>query len=307
MRLKTFGFLALILFVASPPATGVTTALPAISFGATGAGVSNAFTVQAAVPGPEEDPFDFCLDAYEIPGAELASRQIRRGLTKNLHRKSPRDQSFEGLRDVIMDSSDARIRRMLPVVERLERQMRDGAVSDDSGYTDGLIEDLTPLTVFIQERTGIPASVVMAQIIVESGWGGSNITILKNNVLGIGNARASDRFSVTLDLGDYRREIDVRCPPDTSAFQFQNIADSIFYYVYVLLQSPENEANYCGLRRFLVSHRDMEKTDPEAYRRRIVELIAEGYHHNPDWYVDYIEGMIDRVRPIEKKRLALAD
>ncbi len=248
----------------------------------------------------------FDLASYEIDGPTLLQRQIERGLVKQIRRKTPRDQSFEGLRDIIADSSDAEIKSFLPIVENLERQLMDHNPNKPSSYTEDLIADLTPITVYLQERTGIPASVILSQIILESGWGSSNITILKNNVMGIGNATSEKEFMVTVDLGDMQRQIQVRCLKDTTAFSFDSIADSIFYYVYVLLQSPENEEQYGDLRQFIAQNKQTAWRDSNAYRTRVLQLIAQGYHSDPQWYETTLTGLVDRVKDVESMHIQVA-
>lgn len=249
-----------------------------------------------------DDVVVFDPDFYEMQGAELARLQIKRGLYKPLERSAPRDQSIAGLRDVINDSNDRMIRQMTPVVNELEVLLKD---QPDSGrnYTSALVEDMTPISLYIQEKTGIPASVLLAQVVLESGWGGSNVTILKNNILGLGNSVAYEKFEVTLDLGDEQRVIPVVAPHDTSAYAFENIGDSIFYYVYVLLQSPDNANHYAALREYIATHRELERTNPDQYRHEVIRLIAKSYHSDPTWYRNYLLELSEKFKDVESKQL----
>ena len=245
------------------------------------------------------------LTSYEIQGYQLTQRQIRLGLKKDLERTELRDQSLEGLRDIINDSSDPEIKDYLPIIDRLENSLERNQDIDQT-YTQGLIRYFAPLTVFLQQKTGIPASIIMSQIILESGWGSSNITILKNNILGIGNSTSPDDFYVTLKLNGFERRIHVRCLQDTTAYKFDSIADSIFYYVYVLLQSPENAGHYAQLRNFLKDQSPANYGDMNAYRQHVLKLIASSYHSDPDWYVDYLETVLERVKKLDQYKLATA-
>lgn len=234
----------------------------------------------------------FDSERYELTGRQLAARQFERGLEKEVSKESSRDQSFEGLRDIIYDSGDREIRALLPSVYNLERRMTEGPRPAEPVYRSGLISDFAPITLFLEEQTGIPASVVLAQIIVESGWGASNVTILKNNVLGIGNCSGPDEFEVALRLGKYLRRIPVRCLQDTTAFQFRSIGDSIFYHAYILLQGVDNEAQYGELRTYIAENAQLRLAEPARYRDRVIALLSEGYHSDPSWYADYLGGLV---------------
>jgi hypothetical protein len=239
---------------------------------------------------------DFEPSDFEFNGTELARKQIQRGLRKQRARTRARDQSFQGLRDIIRASGDAELHRFLPVVAHLESIMEYGPREADANYVEGFIRDLAPMARYLEQETGLPASVILAQIIVESGWGASNVTILKNNVLGIGNCREPGEFHVQVELGRESRDVRVRCMLDTSAFRFDSVGDSIFYYVYLLLQNESNVKQYGPLRRFVRENRAMASEDPEAYLDRIIRLIARGYHANPEYYESYLREILATVQ-----------
>ncbi len=235
--------------------------------------------------------------AFGLKGSELARLQIERGLRKPIKARAPQDQSLESLRGLIGQETDRRLRAVLPAVEELERLLAGRNGDGERTYTDDLIEDLKPIALHIQRHTGIPASVLLTQIVVESGWGGSNVTILKNNVLGLGVAQEVSEFEVELVLGGERRSIRVRTYDQTRAYGFDSIGDGILYYVYVLLQSSSNERHYGTLRRFLEEQRGARIDD--AYRRRVLRLIAGNYHADPKDYVAYLAPLVDRYKWID--------
>jgi hypothetical protein len=241
----------------------------------------------------------FHAEDYEFQGHQLMLRQIERGLEKKLKRSRPRDQSFEGLRDIINDSQDDRFKTLLPVVHSLEKAIEERQGSPSNEYIKGFVREMAPAAIYIQEHTGLPASIMVAQMIVESGWGGSNITILKNNLLGIGNSKSKKRFTITVTLGDESGKVDVYAPADTSAFWFGSLGDCLLYYVYVLLQSPDNATHYQKLRDFINNNRKLWDEDRDHYRDRILFLIAESYHEDPDWYVSYLRPLVKKLIPIE--------
>lgn len=236
-------------------------------------------------------------DRYKTEGHELAEAQIRRGLAKPVRRSSPRDQSFEGLRDVLSDSRDPEIHAFAARIDELESMRRERSSSLAPTYTSALIEEMAPIAVRLMEETGLPASVTLAQIILESGWGASNITILKSNILGIGNCTKPGAFIATLDLADFQRDIPVKCMLDTTAFRFDSIGDSVYFYAYTLLQSPDTVEAYGGLREFVRENRDAASADRDAYRAAIIERLAEGYHADPAWYSRTLASMS---KPLER-------
>lgn len=237
------------------------------------------------------DAAPFEVTNFDLQGIDLARKQIARGLEKRAKRRHEMDQSFEGLRDLIRDSSDPGIKRFLPVVNRLERSMHKRDPEIDVTYVEGFITDFAPLAVYLENETGLPASVILAQIIVESGWGASNITILKNNVLGIGNCRGEDEFVADVDLNSIERDIPVRCNAGTRAYRFDSIADGVLYYTYLLLENESNARHYGPLRRFIRANRSLARSDPRAYRNRVISLIAASYHDDPEWYEAYLRRM----------------
>ncbi len=259
---------------------------------------------RAAEPAPDLSPDRF--ETFHLQGRELARTQLARGLRKPRAASAPRDQSFEGLRQLIQESGDPSLRALLPEVRDLERS----TASDDSrtteSYTEALIDDFSPLARYIQHETGIPASIILAQIIVESGWGGSNATILKNNVLGLGVRNEREDFTVNLDLGAGQHPIRVRTYARTTAYRFETIGDCVLYYIYVLLQSPDNGTHYARLREYIRTHRGLLETEPDRYRREVLRLIARSYNPNSSDYVNTLKPFVERLKYIDALELAQA-
>lgn len=252
--------------------------------------IKRASNLKVRLAPPPRDEFQ--VTDYDMRGVDLARKQIARGLEKRNERRHHMDQSFEGLRDLIRHSSDPEIKKFMPVVNRLERAMEKRNPRDVVNYVEGFISDFAPLALYIEHETGLPASVTLAQIIVESGWGASNITILKNNVLGIGNCQGKDEFIADVEFDRVDRDIRVRCHADTRAFQFDSVADSVLYYTYLLLDNESNEMHYGELRRFIEKNRGMASRNEKGYRDRVITLIADSYHADPDWYEDYLRRMV---------------
>ena len=225
---------------------------------------------------------DFRL--LEMSGFELASLQIERGCAKPKYRRK-RDQSLEGLRDIIADSQDSEIRGMLSLVDSLENCQSTGHTLT---YQENLVKEFLDLARFVEQETNIPASVLLAQVIIESGWGTSNITILKNNVLGIGNAIRPNVFTVNLQLGGIDRDLTIRALQDTTAYAFDSVGDCVLYYVYLLLHSERNRVHYSDLREYL-------KDNPTPDKSEVIRLIAKKYHHDPSRYQGQVSSLSEWV------------
>ncbi len=252
---------------------------------------------KGGVAGSDPSCLIYESERYKTEGHELAEAQIRRGLAKPVRRSSPRDQSFEGLRDVVSDSHDPEILAFASRIDELETMRRDRSSRLAPTYTSALIEEMAPIAVRLMEETGLPASVTLAQIILESGWGGSNITILKSNILGIGNCTKPGEFTATFNRAADPRSIPVKCMLDTTAFRFDSIGDSVYFYAYTLLQSSNTIEAYGGLREFIRENRDIASADHDAYRAAIIERLAEGYHEDPAWYSRTLTSMSE---PLER-------
>ncbi len=257
-----------------------------------GATAADRQSAKPVKPSPELSSDQFELTDYDLRGVDLARRQIARGLKKKTDRNRRRDQSFQGLRDVIRDSQDRELQKFIPVVNRLERAMENRNRNDEVSYVEGFIEDFSPLALYLEKETGLPASVMLAQIIVESGWGASNITILKNNILGIGNCDEPGEFIADVALSHVERDVRVQCMAGTTAYRFDSVGESILYYTYLLLENEKNEKHYGALRQYIRDHGDVWQSDPGTYRNQVIELIAEGYHSDPDWYEGYLRKIV---------------
>jgi len=217
-------------------------------------------------------------------GYELTSRQIDRGARKKVEGRY-RGQSFQGLLDIVMSSDDPEIHKSLfKIAYLMERQKRAGIGTVES-YTKGFVKDLLPIAKFIEENTGFPSSILISQAVIESGWGMSNITILKNNILGIGNGKKYHKFYVNIEIGECLKRIRVRTLIDTTAYCFDSVEDCVLYYAHLLLYCEDNEKHYGNLRKYMISH---ETIDP----KKVIHLMAKSYHSDPEWYERYVRQMM---------------
>jgi len=228
--------------------------------------------------------FLFVSSAYSNTlGFELASRQIERGAKKKVEGRY-RGQSFQGLLDIVISSEDPEINKSYCKIAYLMEIQKQSDIGSVLGYTHGFVQELLPISKFIEENTGIPADVIIAQAIVESGWGISNITILKNNILGIGNGKKYHKFYINIEIGECSKRIRVRTLMDTTAYCFDSIEDCILYYAYLLLYCEDNEKHYKDLRKYMKNNKKVDKN-------KIIYLISKSYHSDPEWYAKYIRQM----------------
>jgi len=229
-----------------------------------------------------------------IKGHKLAEIQFNQGLTKKLYKSRNRDQSFEGLKDIINQSQDQKLKEMIPIVNKLENIVKNQIKNNEFLYKDNFLSYFEEICTDIDREYGIPAPVLMAQLIGESGWGGSNITILKNNVLGMGNKPKKSKGSTNTILLDFKEEIieiDVKFLKDTTAMSFNSVEDCVYSYVHHILLNEKTEIFYSSLRKYIKENKDNR---PQNYQDKYIHLMSSSYHSNPSWYINYIKAIIEQ-------------
>ena len=233
------------------------------------------------------------IPKYGMKGFTLAKNQVQRGLHWT-------DRGIDGLKRIAQYSRKDELEELMPLIAEIEEELRNRKPGKAT-YTDDLVRDLKPLTDFVHKHTGIPSEVILSQIALESGWGGSNVTVLNSNILGLLGGRGKkkdEEFTVRVKLGEHEKEIRVRTYRKTRAYAFESIGDCIFYYVYILLQSSSNETHYRELRKFVRENKDKEDQFSDFYKARVVRLISDGYHPNSDWYRKKLNIVVMKVRVI---------
>jgi flagellum-specific peptidoglycan hydrolase FlgJ len=215
---------------------------------------------------------------YAVPvitGAELAFVQANNGLKiKTIeYMKREADPSLQ------------------PVIEKIEKAMEK---CEESDYVESFIEYLQPFTDHLEEMSGIPSEIILAQIALESGWGGSNITVLKNNFLGIGRGKDTEIYFVDIDLGDETKRIKVSKKNDGKSFIFESLNDCLYYYMFVLIQNKDNEPHYRLLRSYIKENEG--KRGSEVYEEQVLSYISRGYHPEPDLYVSRCRSIMKKMK-----------
>ena len=223
------------------------------------------------------------IPPLRIHGADLACIQAKNGLPiKTIEYMKRKSKSNPDLNDK---------------VKKLEEVDLSNGYS--SSYMETFVQQLLPIANLIEKETGIPAVISISQAALESGWGGSNPTVLNNNILGISTGGRSGSFEINLSLGDETIKLEVNRKTGERYFHFDYTDDCIYYYTYLLLQNIRNEQHYRRLRKY-ISENSFDSDSPE-HKRKVLSYISEGYHPSPTLYTSRVQGVMNEVKPIIRK------
>jgi uncharacterized FlgJ-related protein len=133
-----------------------------------------------------------------------------------------------------------------------------------------------PHAVMIQEKSGFPASVLLAQWAEESFWGSSNLYVNAHNLSGhfCPARKAGEIYEYEVKFGDYSRVMVAQCGGDTAqkgsrALVFSNPVDSAWAHAYNLTQAPSRAATYKQIRAEVAK---ASPGQPADWRKIIPEL-----------------------------------
>ena len=107
------------------------------------------------------------------------------------------------------------------------------------------------ICLYIEENTGIPAKVMLAQIIIETGYLQSKPAQEKNNIFGIGDFDNIKPYSFQITIGFIKRNVHAKVDIENRIYRYDNIGDCIFSYVYALTSSTTQKEIYKELRSSL--------------------------------------------------------
>lgn len=125
----------------------------------------------------------------------------------------------------------------------------------------GFIEKIAPLAIASSKKSGIPASLTIAQAALESNWGASRLAIEGNNLFGLKGSGPAG--SLTLPTTEYRSG--KRVTVNAAFRKYRSWAESIADHARLLSAN-----RYAGAVR---------KTGPEAARA----VAAAGYATDPQY------------------------
>ncbi|WP_412102310.1 glucosaminidase domain-containing protein, partial [Paenibacillus alvei] len=159
----------------------------------------------------------------------------------------------------------------------LSKYLEQGKGTSKMKPTD-FIAKIAPAAVEDMKKTGVPASLTMAQAILESGWGGSGLTAQANNLFGVkGRGPAG---SVKMPTIEYRP--DGTSYPILANFRaYHNWAESIADHSLLIINGTKDKPDrYHGVLR-------------ADYKIACREITRGGYATDPK-YADMLIGMIEQ-------------
>lgn len=165
------------------------------------------------------------------------------------------------------------------------------------------IDYMTPYALEVQEATGLPASVIIAQAALESGWGKSGLFNSTDNVFGHSCWRRGSTNTLRLNVLGRTKSVTGSCetprPAGTGGYflTFRNPQDSVYAYAANLLSRDHNY--YPQVRRAVADARP----DPADWRE-VVTGLANYDRPNPN-YRNLIRGIIldNGLGRLENKKL----
>jgi flagellum-specific peptidoglycan hydrolase FlgJ len=154
-------------------------------------------------------------------------------------------------------------------------------------------EYMMPLAVHLQTHTGMPASMILAQAALESGYGTSYG--FRNRHAAFGQMCGGTR-SVSLTVGDETRKIATGCEKTNTGkwATFSSVQDSTYAYIHNILEKDATAFSYRELRKLLKEHIENQggKIPPASWRDVLPALkrYSEGF----DEYTEQVKWMINR-------------
>jgi uncharacterized FlgJ-related protein len=137
---------------------------------------------------------------------------------------------------------------------------------------------MTPFALEVQEETGLPASVIIAQAALESGWGKSGLFTETKNIFGHSCWEAGSSKTYNLRISGERKSVRGTCdrPRSTGGYymEFKDSQDSVYAYAANLLTHPAYPQVQAAVRR--------AKPEPADWRS-VVSGLREYDGPNPEY------------------------
>jgi flagellum-specific peptidoglycan hydrolase FlgJ len=142
------------------------------------------------------------------------------------------------------------------------------AATTERGKQNTFINYLAPAAVFMQGHTGFPASVILAQVYLESAMGTSRLFKEQNNFAGLSCFNEKPMHEESIDIGaTYKTTISIACDtprPDREGAYYESF-DSLFEcakaYLSNLLDSKQTAAAYADVRDAVNAHPEGKPAD----------------------------------------------
>jgi flagellum-specific peptidoglycan hydrolase FlgJ len=175
------------------------------------------------------------------------------------------------------------------IAAQIQRAERENGIE---GKKNRFYEIFAPLALKIQKRTGWPASVTLSQIIIETGWGGSNVLQRTNNFGGHSCFSENAESTMTIrnpllqqgakevELAGMNEEYQVsvpctyRRPAAEGAFYrtFSNVLEASFFYADNVL---ENERYKSASDHVKEQFRNGQRSNPDTVVRGLGPYAAD--------------------------------
>ena len=139
-------------------------------------------------------------------------------------------------------------------------------------YRGAFLRELAPDAILSARAHGIPVSITLAQAILESGWGRSNLAVNHNNLFGVKAGRSDDAVATTTrERGGRWRRARFRT--------YERLGDSLAHHDALLGQ----DARYAAAREHV--------SDWRAFLRALAPVYAtsRSYVSQVSWFVERYE------------------
>lgn len=255
-------------------------------------------------------------ETQEIEQAELKaeeaptkSNEVATVLNPSYPKSEPQEPSFTGrlLEDVsgsqqglsCRQESDQAARSGLSQTNTCEEVKMQLAPIDSNKFrqipagrrrAQAFVDWIKPMAQYFQAKTGMPASVIVAQAALETGWGTSYLFRRDNSMFGHSCWSQGQRRSFSLKTGDEELKARGTCarqrPEGGYYLRFESHEDSVLAYLNNLLQADNNYYN--ELRASIKRARSENPLQPAQYQ----DVTAGLSNYASSSYPAYIRKMI---------------
>ena len=155
-----------------------------------------------------------------------------------------------------------------------------GPFSKDSAGHKAFFDWLGPTATFIQSKTGLPASVILAQAALESGYGTSQNFTARNALFGHSCFQKGSSQTGSTNLGGTSFPWSGACDANRPAAEggqyltFKSKSESVLAYVQLLLQKDSTAKTYSALRKDVQSASPPQAADSN---KCISDIAGAGY------------------------------
>lgn len=149
-------------------------------------------------------------------------------------------------------------------------------VLSDQGQQ-AFIDSIAPYAIKAQQEYGVPASITIAQAILESGWGKSKLTKEANNYFGIKTSKAWKGPTYTINTGEYDKDGNYYIEKSAKFRKYGAKGDSFLDHSRFLLDNSRYDSLF----------------DSDQYQLWAYGLQKAGYSTSPKYAVTLI-GLINK-------------